>query len=245
MHLKRDLRLNRASTTSGHNCTFLSLLTLVSLLYLQSSKISLSWEHQVLNKWINDSYHPHGSQQLLVCPSETVINAMLSWNLIIPSDLNAFLFWSPKRLSLIVFPTIDQKVFSDAKQNFDHLNSKDTKFLIVIFWNKIIFWDIVFPDGLFFIKYFNLATLSLLVNLIPPCRGERMEKKTKLMTELLFYLKLKILQSKLWKHRAKLTCNLLFSSSFDINVSHSYSIIANFGSQKEIAFFAPNSIGHN
>ena len=69
--------------------------------------------------------------------------------------------------------------------------------LIVIFGNKIIFWAIVFPDGLFLIKYFNLATLSLLVNFIPPCRGERMEKATRLMTELLFYLKLKILQAKL------------------------------------------------
>lgn len=84
---------------------------------------------------------------------------------------------------MIVF-IVDQKVFSEAKYNFDHLNSKDTNFLIILKKTP------VFPDGLFFIKYFNLATLPLL-DLIPPCRGKRLEKQTRLMTELLFYLKLK------------------------------------------------------
>lgn len=46
----------------------------------------------------------------------------------------------------------------------------------------------VFPDGSFFIIYFNVATSPLSVDLILPCRANRVERETRLTTELLFYL---------------------------------------------------------
>lgn len=83
------------------------------------------------------------------------------------------------------------------------------------------------------------ATSSLLVDIILPCRGKRLERETRLITKLLFYFRHKNPSGKAVessgpnKHVIYSFLRLLILIS--LSFSHSYSIIANSGSLSERA----------